>query len=114
MHEPNDSTLLWDAVRVLSRLPARIAAPCAIRAALREAVAQIARHQAQQGGLYPSPAVQIANWLPIGKLRMRLPVAAKIALQRAGAKGGKGGSPTRLRLLGSCSRVCRQLLQGCT
>ena len=25
---------------------------------------------------------------------MRLPVAAKIALQRAGAKGGTGGSPT--------------------
>ena len=36
------------------------------------------------------------GWLPIGRLRMRLPVAAKIALQSAGANGGSGGSPTPL------------------
>jgi len=33
---------------------------------------------------------------PIGRRRMRLPVAAKIALQSAGANGGTPGSPTPL------------------
>ena len=36
------------------------------------------------------------SWAPIGRARMRLPVAAKIALHRAGAKGGTPGSPTPL------------------
>ena len=34
------------------------------------------------------------SWLPIGNCRMRLPVAAKIALAIAGATGGSPGSPT--------------------
>src|SRR5215470_14991532 len=33
---------------------------------------------------------------PIGRLRMRLPVAAKIALHKAGVNGGTPGSPTPL------------------
>src|SRR5258706_14110494 len=33
------------------------------------------------------------SWSAIGRLRMRLPVAAKIALHRAGAIGGTPGSP---------------------
>jgi hypothetical protein len=37
-----------------------------------------------------------SNCLPIGRARMRLPVAAKIALISAGAKGGTPGSPTPL------------------
>src|SRR5262249_46471262 len=36
----------------------------------------------------------VASWSAIGRRRMRLPVAAKIALHSAGAKGGKPGSPT--------------------
>ena len=39
---------------------------------------------------------QIASCLPIGRLRIRFPVAAKIALMRAGAKGGTPGSPAPL------------------
>ena len=39
---------------------------------------------------------QIASCLPIGRLRMRFPVAAKIALMSAGAKGGRPGSPAPL------------------
>ena len=39
-------------------------------------------------------ARQALSWSPIGRLRMRLPVAAKIALHSAGAKGGTPGSPT--------------------
>ena len=34
--------------------------------------------------------------MPIGSVRMRLPVAAKIALISAGAKGARPGSPTPL------------------
>jgi hypothetical protein len=37
-----------------------------------------------------------SNCLPIGSARMRLPVAAKIALISAGANGGTPGSPTPL------------------
>ncbi len=37
-----------------------------------------------------------ASWLPIGSRRMRLPVAAKMALHSAGANGGMPGSPTPL------------------
>ena len=36
------------------------------------------------------------SWSPIGRLRMRLPVAAKIALHSAGMNGGSPGSPTPL------------------
>src|SRR5260370_37821413 len=39
---------------------------------------------------------QAANWSPIGRRRIRLPVAAEIALHSAGAKGGSPGSPTPL------------------
>lgn len=35
-----------------------------------------------------------ASWFRMGKLRMRLPMAAWIALARAGATGGRPGSPT--------------------
>ena len=38
----------------------------------------------------------MASWSPIGSRRMRLPVAAKMALHSAGAKGGSPGSPTPL------------------
>jgi hypothetical protein len=34
--------------------------------------------------------------VPIGKRRIRLPVAAKIALHKAGVNGGTPGSPTPL------------------
>src|SRR6516164_1847989 len=44
----------------------------------------------------PGTFPQAASWLPIGSRRMRLPVAAKIALHSAGAKGGSPGSPTPL------------------
>ena len=37
-----------------------------------------------------------SSCLPIGSARMRLPVAAKIALISAGANGGTPGSPTPL------------------
>src|SRR5688572_29989570 len=39
-------------------------------------------------------ATQVASWLRIGRVRMRLPVALKMALVRAGAIGGTPGSPT--------------------
>ena len=39
-------------------------------------------------------ARQALSWSLIGRLRMRLPVAAKIALHSAGAIGGTPGSPT--------------------
>ena len=39
-------------------------------------------------------AAQALSWPLIGRLRMRLPVAAKIALHSAGAIGGTPGSPT--------------------
>ncbi len=49
------------------------------------------------GGAPPvTRPVQLASWLPIGSRRIRLPVAAKIALHKAGAKGGSPGSPTPL------------------
>jgi len=38
----------------------------------------------------------VASWSPIGRRRMRFPVAAKMALHKAGAKGGSPGSPTPL------------------
>jgi hypothetical protein len=38
----------------------------------------------------------VVSFSPIGRLRMRLPVAAKIALHSAGVNGGSGGSPTPL------------------
>src|SRR3989441_7837392 len=37
---------------------------------------------------------QTLSWSRIGRCRMRLPVAAKIALHNAGAIGGTPGSPT--------------------
>ena len=37
--------------------------------------------------------VQLLSWSPIGSLRIRLPVAANIALHSAGAIGGTPGSP---------------------
>src|SRR5262249_62396813 len=46
--------------------------------------------------LWPTSVSQAANWSPIGRRRMRLPVAVKIALHSAGAKGGRPGSPTPL------------------
>src|SRR6202020_3593669 len=48
---------------------------------------------------------QIANCLPIGSDRMRLPVAAKIALISAGANGGTPGSPTPLGGLSAGGRL---------
>jgi hypothetical protein len=42
------------------------------------------------------PRLHHASWSPIGSLRMRLPVAAKMALHSAGANGGTPGSPTPL------------------
>jgi hypothetical protein len=39
---------------------------------------------------------QVWICVPIGRLRIRLPVAAKIALHSAGVNGGRGGSPTPL------------------
>src|SRR3546814_4639077 len=36
----------------------------------------------------------VANWSRIGRLRMRFPVALKMALVSAGRKGGTPGSPT--------------------
>ena len=45
----------------------------------------------------PLFTVQVdSSCLPIGRLRIRLPVAAKIALHSAGANGGTPGSPTPL------------------
>ena len=46
--------------------------------------------------LAPSPVPRPAPYVtvPIGSLRMRFPVNAKIALQTAGAIGGVPGSPT--------------------
>src|SRR6201987_2760560 len=38
----------------------------------------------------------VSSCLPIGSARMRFPVAAKIALAKAGANGGTPGSPTPL------------------
>src|ERR1700730_10249889 len=38
----------------------------------------------------------VSSCLPIGSVRMRFPVAAKMALINAGAKGGTPGSPTPL------------------
>ena len=38
----------------------------------------------------------VSSCLPIGKFRMRLPVAAKMAFASAGANGGRPGSPTPL------------------
>src|SRR5262249_5998432 len=49
-----------------------------------------------------TPVLQ-ASWLPIGRRRMRLPVAWKIALHSAGANGGTPGSPTPL---GGVSMPC--------
>src|ERR1700736_1343598 len=46
--------------------------------------------------LRPGAVSQAASWSPIGRRRMRLPVAAKMALHSAGAKGGSPGSPTPL------------------
>jgi hypothetical protein len=43
-------------------------------------------------------SVYASNCLPIGKLRMRFPVAAKIALIKAAANDGTPGSPTPLAL----------------
>ena len=47
-------------------------------------------------GPRPGYRAQAANWSLIGRRRMRLPVAAKMALHSAGAKGGSPGSPTPL------------------
>ena len=41
----------------------------------------------------PSPQAQLRSWFFSGSERIRLPVAAKIALQTAGAIGGTPGSP---------------------
>src|SRR5437899_12413298 len=41
-----------------------------------------------------SPYALLRSWFLIGSERMRLPVAAKIALHNAGASGGTGVSPT--------------------
>ena len=48
---------------------------------------------------------------PIGSWRMRLPVAAKIALQSAGANGGTPGSPTPLDGTSMpCSTMCVRVI----
>ncbi|MGF6311618.1 hypothetical protein ABIB82_005719 [Bradyrhizobium sp. i1.8.4] len=54
--------------------------------------------QAGEGTLFHSGYYrpQVSSCLPIGSARMRLPVAAKIALISAGANGGTPGSPTPL------------------
>src|SRR5580692_11189180 len=52
--------------------------------------------EAQRVAIGPTMRRYVASWSPIGRRRMRLPVAAKIALHRAGAKGGRPGSPTPL------------------
>src|ERR1700694_215206 len=43
----------------------------------------------------PDPS-QVSSCLPIGSSRMRFPVAAQMALIKAGANGGTPGSPTPL------------------
>jgi hypothetical protein len=48
-----------------------------------------------------------ANFFLIGKSRMRLPVAAKIALQIAGGIGGTPGSPTPAGGASLCTRWTR-------
>src|ERR1700692_562209 len=40
------------------------------------------------------PQIERRSWFVTGSARMRWPVAAKIALHKAGASGGTGGSPT--------------------
>ncbi len=62
------------------------------------------RHESE-GGIAPAFAQRscYASWSPIGSWRMRLPVAAKMALHSAGANGGTPGSPTPL---GGTSMPC--------
>src|SRR5205823_14628056 len=43
-----------------------------------------------------TPDAQVSSCLPIGNARMRLPVAAKMAFIKAGANGGRPGSPAPL------------------
>src|ERR1700674_853558 len=59
--------------------------------------------------------VDVDSWLAIGRLRIRLPVAAKIALHRAGAIGGTPGSPTPPRgVAKSDARRCTRMSRGAT
>ena len=44
----------------------------------------------------PNVPPYVSSCLPIGNARIRLPVAAKMALIKAGANGGTPGSPTPL------------------
>ena len=61
-------------------------------------VASEPAHHFEQGSDSPqafgTSAHQLLSWSPIGSRRIRLPVAAKIALHSAGAIGGTPGSPT--------------------
>lgn len=81
----------------------------------------------QRGGLnekagFPSKQIALLGNLPLplqtilspkGRSRSRLPVAAKMALARAGANGGTPGSPTPVALTeNGCSTICVMTLSG--
>src|ERR1700694_5533667 len=60
----------------------------------------------------PDPS-QVSSCLPIGSSRMRFPVAAQMALIKAGANGGTPGSPTPLGgVSASTGTMCTLVTRG--
>jgi hypothetical protein len=75
-------------------LPVQLSSSPVYAAAWEVGTARSNRHRVQHGaGVLRG---QVGMCVPIGRLRMRLPVAAKIALHSAGVNVGNGGSPTPL------------------